>query len=66
MRNIYIGTALRGVMNDKDEIKTLLYMDKTPQEIILLGYSKELVLSIFEEEFVSRLEEAGLDFWEPN
>ncbi|MBU7019010.1 MAG: hypothetical protein HXS44_15985 [Theionarchaea archaeon] len=53
-------------MNDKDEIKTLLYMDKTPQEIILLGYPKELVLSIFEEEFVSRLEEAGLDFWEPN
>jgi len=53
-------------MKDKDEIKILLYMDKTPQEIITLGYPKELVLSIFEEEFVNRLEEAGLDFWEPN
>ncbi len=53
-------------MNDKEEIITLLYMDKTPQEIITLGYPKELVLSIFESEFVSRLEEAGLDFWELN
>jgi hypothetical protein len=51
-------------MDDTEEIKTLLYMDKTPQEIITLGYPKELVLSIFEHEFKSRLEGAGLDFWE--
>ncbi len=54
------------VMNETDEIKTLLYMDKTPQEIITLGYPRELVLEIFEREFVSKLEEAGFDFWEPN
>lgn len=53
-------------MNEVDEIKTLLYMDKTPDEIITLGYSKDLVLEIFEREFVNRLEEAGLDIWEPN
>lgn len=53
-------------MNDIDEIKMLLYMDKTPQEIITLGYPKDLVLEIFKREFESRLEEAGLDIWEPN
>lgn len=53
-------------MDYKEEIKILLYMDKTPEEIITLGYPKELVLEIFEREFVSRLEEASLDFWEPN
>jgi hypothetical protein len=53
-------------MNDIDEIKTLLYMDKTPDEIITLGYPKDKVLQIFEAEFVSRLEEAGLDYWEVN
>ena len=53
-------------MDQKEEIKTLLYMDKTPEEIITYGYPKELVTRIFEAEFVSRLEESGMDFWEPN
>ncbi|MBU7010629.1 MAG: hypothetical protein HXS46_08050 [Theionarchaea archaeon] len=53
-------------MDTIDEIKILLNMDKTPQEIITLGYPKSLVLEIFEQEFVSRLEEAGLDYWEDN
>lgn len=53
-------------MNQIEEIKMLLYMDKTPDEIVTLGYSKELVLEIFEREFVSRLEEAAMDIWEPN
>ncbi|MBU7015638.1 MAG: hypothetical protein HXS52_03845 [Theionarchaea archaeon] len=53
-------------MNEVEEIKALLYMDKTPQEIITLGYPKDLVLQIFEREFVNRLEESGLDLWEPN
>ena len=53
-------------MNENEEIKVLLYMDKTPEEIITLGYPKGLVLQIFEREFISRLEEAGLDFWESN
>ncbi|MGD2248486.1 MAG: hypothetical protein PVF58_08765 [Candidatus Methanofastidiosia archaeon] len=53
-------------MNDIEEIKVLLYMDKTPQEIITLGYPKNLVLQIFEREFISKLEEAGLDYMEPN
>jgi hypothetical protein len=53
-------------MDKTEEIKVLLYMDKTPQEIITLGYPKNLVLQIFEREFVNKLEEAGLDFWEPN
>lgn len=56
----------RGVMDAREEITLLLYMDKTPQEIITLGYPKELVLDIFEREFVSRLEGAGLDYWEQN
>jgi hypothetical protein len=53
-------------MNENEEIKVLLYMDKTPEEIITLGYPKNLVLQIFEREFISRLEEAGLDLWESN
>jgi hypothetical protein len=53
-------------MNEVDEIKVLLYMDKTPQEIITLGYPKQLVLQIFEREFINRLEEASLDFLESN
>ena len=53
-------------MNKTDEIKILLNMDKTPDEIITLGYPKHLVKRIFEDEFVARLEEAGLDFWEQN
>jgi hypothetical protein len=54
------------VMDKTDEIKTLLFMDKTPEEIITLGYPKQLVLSIFEKEFINRLEEAGIDYFESN
>jgi len=53
-------------MNTIDEIKILLNMDKSPEEIITFGYPKPLVLEIFEREFYARLEEAGLDFWEQN
>jgi hypothetical protein len=53
-------------MDKTDEIKTLLFMDKTPEEIITLGYPKQLVLRVFEKEFINRLEEAGLDFFETN
>ncbi len=65
-KHLYRGFASVKIMNEVDEIKTLLYMDKTPDEIITLGYSKDLVLEIFEREFVNRLEEAGFDIWEPN
>jgi hypothetical protein len=43
-------------MDISEEILLLLYMDKSPEEIVSFGYPKTLVFKIFSEEFEKKLE----------
>jgi len=44
-------------MDITEEILLLLYMDKSPEEIVSFGYPKKLVFKIFSEEFEKKLED---------